>query len=140
VSFSLDTNFVVSLLFVDAHTPRVFAWLAASSRQMHVSDWAASELFAVIRRRLRAGQIPADVASAALSEFDVFAATRARQLPLSAAAGVLAASLARDPALKLSAADSLHLALSGLEGHCLVTFDRRLADAARMRGYLFEIP
>lgn len=140
MSFSLDTNFVVSLLFVDAHTTRVFAWLGASSGEMHVSDWTATELFALVRRRLRAGLIAADVASAALNEFDVFTATRAKRLPRSAAAGALAASLAREPALKLSAADALHLALSADGGHCLVTFDARLADAAKARGYRVEVP
>ena len=49
-----------------------------------------------------------------------------------------AAALARDPALKLSAADALHLALCGEGGHSLVTFDLRLIEAARVRGYSVE--
>jgi predicted nucleic acid-binding protein len=42
--------------------------------------------------------------------------------------------------LKLSAADALHLALSSEAGHCLITFDTRLAEAAHSRGYEVEVP
>jgi predicted nucleic acid-binding protein len=140
VSYCLDTNFLVSILFDDAHTARAFAWLERVPEPIYVSDWAAAELFALIHRRARAGVFGADVASAALLEFEGFAGTRARRLWHSSAAGALAALLARDPALKLSAADALHLALSADGGHCLVTFDSRLAEAARTRGLNCEIP
>lgn len=82
--------------------------------------------------------IAVDVAAAALIEFDTFMAGRAQRLPQSPSAGVLAANLARDPALKLSAADALHLALAAIDGLSLVTFDDRLADAAKARGYRVE--
>lgn len=64
----------------------------------------------------------------------------ARNVCRTPASGALAALLARDPGLKLSAADALHLALSAEGGHCLVTFDVRLIEAARARGYSSEIP
>ena len=73
-------------------------------------------------------------------DFDDFAGNRSQRLSLSPAAGALAAALTRDPALKLSAADALHLALSADGGHCLVTFDARLAESARTRGLRAEIP
>lgn len=136
--FSLDTSFLVSILFIDAHTARAFAWLGAGGGDIRVSDWAATELFALVHRRVRGGLITADVAAAALTDFDAFMAGRARRLPQSSAAGVLAASLARDAALKLSAADALHLALAAIDGLGLVTFDDRLADAAKARGYRVE--
>jgi predicted nucleic acid-binding protein len=140
VSYCLDTNFLVSILFVDAHTARAFAWLEHVDEPFYVSDWVAVEFFALIHRRARAGLLSADVAAAALIDFDEFAGNRSRRLSLSPAAGALAAALARDPALKLSAADALHLALSADGGHCLVTFDSRLAEATRTRGFSAEIP
>ena len=140
MSYCLDTNFLVSILFVDSHTASAFAWLERVPEPIYVSDWAAAELFALIHRRPRAGLLSADVAGAALLDFDDFAGNRARRLSHSAAAGALAAVLARDPALKLTAADALHLALSADGGHCLVTFDSRLAEAARTRGFSTEIP
>ncbi len=140
MSYCLDTNFLVSILFPDAHTPRAFAWLARLPQPIYVSDWAATELFALVRRRMRAGHLEAEVADASLLEFEAFAGRRAQRLSQSASAGALAAQLARDPALKLSAADALHLALSAGGAHCLVTFDLRLAEAARVAGFSVEIP
>ena len=140
MSYCLDTNFLVSILFVDTHTASAFAWLEHVREPIYVSDWAAAEFFALIHRRARAGLLGADAAGAAIVDFDDFAGSRARRLSQSPAAGALAAALARDPALKLSAADALHLALSADGGHCLVTFDSRLAEAARKRGFHSEIP
>jgi predicted nucleic acid-binding protein len=140
VSYCLDTNFLVSILFVDVHTAPAFAWLERGPEQFYVSDWAATELFALVQRRVRGGFLKEDIAAAALLEFDAFAGSRARRLPLSASIGALAAHLARDPGLKLSAADALHLALGADGGHCLVTFDLRLAEAAGARGFAVEIP
>jgi predicted nucleic acid-binding protein len=80
------------------------------------------------------------VADAALLEFQAFAERRAERLSQCASAGALAAQLARDAALKLSAADALHLALSTEGPHGLVTFDLRLAEAAQAAGFSAEIP
>ena len=81
-----------------------------------------------------------EVAEAALVEFEAFAGSRAQRLPQSAPACAHAAELTRDPELKLSAADALHLALIAEGRHCLVTFDARLADAALAGGFRAEIP
>lgn len=47
---------------------------------------------------------------------------------------ILAESLVRDFATKLSAPDALHLALASNRGYRLATFDTRLAEAATIRG------
>ncbi len=135
MSFYLDTNFVYSILFADAHTPRAFGWLGVNPSQLHVGDWVATELFALVNRRARSGLVAQDLAKAALADFDAFVSSKAQSLALSPSAGALAATLARDPLLKLSAADALHLASAADGGHVLVTFDVRLADAARTRAY-----
>jgi predicted nucleic acid-binding protein len=101
---------------------------------------AATEFFALAHRWVRAGLIRAEIANAALLDFDAFVGSRTRRLSQSPAAGALAALLARDSGLKLSAADALQLALSAEGGHRLVTFDVRLAEAARARSFGFEIP
>lgn len=140
MSYCLDTSFLVSIFFTDAHSGRAFAWLEHASEPICVSDWAETEYFALTHRRVRAGLLSADIANAALLDFDAFAGGRARRLSQSPAAGSLAALLARDSELKLSAADALQLALSVEGGHRLVTFDVRLADAARVRGFGVEVP
>ena len=50
---------------------------------------AATELFALVRRRARAGLIAPDVAAAALIDFDTFMASRARRLLPSNRQGLL---------------------------------------------------
>ena len=136
----LDTSVLLSLLFADAHTARAFHWLSRQADLLFVSHWAEAELFAVLNRRVRSGALARDTAEGVAREFDNFIDGRAARLPVSPAAGARAAMLARDPALKLSAADALPLALSSEAGHRLVTFDLRLAEAARLRGYDAEIP
>ena len=140
MSYYLDTSFLVSILFDDAHTDGAFGWLERGPTELHFSDWGMTELFALVQRKVRAGQLDARVAALTLIEFDIFAVSRATRLPLSAGVGALAAILARDSGLKLSAADALHLALSADGDHRMVTFDLRLAEAARARGYAVEIP
>jgi predicted nucleic acid-binding protein len=140
VSHCLDTSFLVSFLFPDSHTASAFAWLERLPRTVYISDWAATEFFALIRRRIRAGLVNPGIAEAGLLEFEAFAGSRAQHLSQSASTGAHAAELVRDPELNLSAADALHLALSAAGGHCLVTFDARLAEAARAAGFLAEIP
>jgi uncharacterized protein len=139
VSYCLDTSFLVSVLFPDSHTSRAFAWLEGLPRTVYVSDWAATEFFALVHRRIRGG-LDREVAEAALLEFEAFASSRAQRLSQSAPAGAHASELGRDTELKLSAADALHLALSAGGRHCLVTFDARLAEAARAAGFRAEIP
>jgi hypothetical protein len=46
--------------------------------------------------------------------------------------------LQRDPMLKLSAADALHVARSAEGEHCRVTFDVRMVEAANGRRFKIE--
>ena len=65
MSYCLDTNILISLFFVDAHPARAFAWLERCAEPVWVSDWAATEFFALAHRWVRAGLLEADVANAA---------------------------------------------------------------------------
>jgi hypothetical protein len=118
--------------FVDAHSVRAFAWLERVAVPICLSDWAATEFLALAHRRARAGLPDADVANAALLDFDAFAGSRARRLPQTAASGALAALLARDPALKLSARRCASPRAQRRR--------RPLREAARGRGSNVEVP
>ncbi len=80
MSFCLDTNVLVSIFFADAHSTRAFAWLERVAEPICISDWAATEFFALAHRRVRAGVLGADAANAALRDFDAFAGNRAQRL------------------------------------------------------------
>ncbi len=130
----LDTNAIYSFIFQDAHSVAIQRWLAESSAQLFTSDWTETEFAALVNRRARAGGLTGAAAKTGIADFDDFVDKRSISLRLSPSVGSLSALLARDPDLKLSAADALHLAVCAVNDCRLVTFDVRLADAARMRG------
>jgi predicted nucleic acid-binding protein len=140
VSFYLDTNAIYAFIFADAHSTRIDHWLVRQSAPIVVGDWVKAEFYALVWRRVRGGGLKADAAAIGITDFDTFVTSKAQGLALSPSAGALAANLARDPLLKLSAADALHLASAADGSHVLVTFDARLADAAKARVYPVEIP
>lgn len=140
MSFYFDTNAIYSLTFSDAHTSRVYVWLQRQSAKLIVGDYAKAEFHALVGRRLRGGGLTSLAASLGVADFDAFVARRAQTLALAPSAGKLAVDLARDPRLKLYAPDALHLACAAEGGHVLVTFDQRLAEAAKLCGYAVETP
>ena len=140
MSFYLDTNAIYSFIFADGHTARVYDWLQRQSAVLLIGDYVQIEFHALVGRRARGGGLMTHAASVGVADFDAFVQQRAKTLALSPSAGALAVELARDPQLTLSAPDALHLASAADAAHVLVTFDRRLADAARVRSYPVEIP
>jgi predicted nucleic acid-binding protein len=140
LSFYLDTNAIYSYIFEDSHSALIDRWIDRNRSGLVISDWVDTEFHALVHRRLRSGGLTGEAAHIGVADFDAFARERALRLPLTAASGAHAAMLARDPTLKLSAADALHLAVSAEGAHCLVTFDIRLAEAARAQGFAIEVP
>ena len=121
MTYYLDTNLVYSILFADAHTIRAFDWLRKTTNGLIVGDWTATEVFALVHRRVRSGLLIPSDAQAGLADFDTFVSRHAQSQGLSRSAGALAVNLARDPRLKLSAADALHPAAAADGGHVLVS-------------------
>jgi predicted nucleic acid-binding protein len=121
LSFYLDTNAVYSYIFEDAHSTRIDQWIDRNRTALVISDWLETEFCALVHRRLRDGGLTAEATRVGMADFDVLARERTLRLPL-------------------SAADALHLALSAESGHCLVTFDIRLANAAKALGFAVETP
>ena len=121
----LDTSALVKLVVAEAETAALLAWLEGRSGQPTSSDLARTELLRVVRRAApelleRARHVLDSVTLIALSTetFEV--------------AGRLAPAAMRS-------LDSLHLAAAlrlGDDLDALVTYDDRLADAARLNGAL----
>ena len=140
MSFYLDTNVIYSFIFGDSNSVRAEIWLHNPSSSIVIGDYVRAEFHALVGRRLRGGGLTSLAASLGVADFDAFVARRARTLALTPSAGKLAVDLARDPRLKLYAPDALHLACAAEGGHVLVTFDQRLAEAAKICGYAVETP
>jgi predicted nucleic acid-binding protein len=133
VTVYLDASFVVSLFVTDVHTERADRWIADLKEEAIVSELCALEFAASVSRRVRMGRMTVRAAEEALTDFDDWRGRSTFSLPIDEADTGLAASLVRDFATKLAAADALHLAAAINARARLVTFDSRLITAARMR-------
>jgi predicted nucleic acid-binding protein len=134
VSFYLDASVLVSFFVSDAHSPAADAWIDRAPNDIVVSDFAKVEFAAVMSRLVRMGAIDHSAANEALTDCDLWTASATRSVRLQSRDVALADRLVRDFTTLLAAPDALHLAIASNRGHTLITFDQRLADAARMRG------
>lgn len=140
MTYYLDTSAVYSYIFEDANSAAIDKWFESAKETLTLSDWAEAESVALVNRRLRSADLAIEAAVAGLADFDLFAREHTVRCCMSGPVGARAAALARDPLPKLSAADARRLALSADGDHRLVTFDQRLANAARARGFAFDMP
>jgi|APMI01.1.fsa_nt_gi predicted nucleic acid-binding protein len=132
--FYLDASAVVPLILRDAHTERMTDWIAEEPGDILVSDFAALELSSVVSRQVRMGALSDEDGRKAIDLYEEWSHASTTQTSIGSADMALAENMVRDFATKLAAADSLHLAASINLGATLVTFDQRLAQAAKGRG------
>lgn len=139
MSFYLDTSFLIAVLADEPLSDASRAWLKAVDAPTIVSTFAALEFAASTARFVRTGRMAEDGARQMLARFDEFRAA-------SASYGHdnldyrRADELVRDFTTKLAAPDALHLACVINIGATLVTFDQRLAEAAKGRGVAVTTP
>jgi predicted nucleic acid-binding protein len=140
VTHYLDTSVVVALLLTDVHSSRAEAWLIHTKPILMVSDFCAVEFAAVISRRVRMSGLSPEHASLALDKLDHWLSHPVHLLRGTPEQMALAGQIVRDFTTKLSAPDAIHLAIARDLGATLVTFDGRLAEAARRHVVPVTIP
>jgi len=133
VSRYLDANAIIGLLTADPLTPRVRALLAQNTDPLIISDFAAAEFTAVVGRKMRSAMITRQHALDAIALLDQWRA-RVTRVELDAADVARADRFLRRLDLPLQAPDAVHVAIAQRLGVTLVTFDRRMAAAARTLG------
>jgi predicted nucleic acid-binding protein len=139
--FYLDTSAIVPLFLQDPHEEAMRIWLREEPRHVVLSDFAAAEFVGVVARFFRTRELTESMALKALSRFDNWRAHSV--MPRVTSLGDVGACerLVRDFKLKLNVPDALHLALVMTDGLPLVTFDQRLASAARaVRHPVVQVP
>ena len=129
VAFYLDTAALVKLVVAEQETPALRAWLGVADRDPVSCDLARTELMRAVRRAAPDRVVQARAVLDALTLLEVTTAVFEE-------AGRL------DPAVVRSL-DAIHLAAAlslgdDLEG--LVTYDERLAEAARANGVAVVAP
>jgi hypothetical protein len=129
----LDTNTIIGLLTNDPLTPRVNALVRQGFGPVIISDFAAAEFSGVIGRKMRTGVITRQYALDALAALDQLS-VRVSRVRLEADDIPRADGFLRRLDLPLQTPDAIHIAIAQRLGATLVTFDRRMATAARMLG------
>lgn len=129
----LDTNAIIGLLTADPLSARVGAVLRQSTDPLIFSDFAATEFSSVVGRKVRAGTVALQHARDALAILDQWSNRVARVELVSGDISVADAFLRRLD-LPLLAPDAIHIAIAQRLRATLVTFDRRMASAARALG------
>lgn len=136
----LDTSAVAPMFVPDGHSDAMREWLARKAQPLVISDFGAAEFAAAVGRLLRMGELRAADTNAVLSRFDRWRADQV-SVRLTTANDIAACDrLVRDFRLKLGAPDALHLAIAITIDAPLVTFDHRLARAARRVGHPVAVP
>lgn len=134
----LDTNLLVSLLVGDALIPRATDAMSRLTGDLVVSDFAVAEFTAVIGRLVRIGQLDDAAGQSRLATFDVWVPQSALLVSALAADIATATTMLRQFDLNLRAPDALHIAMARRLDATLVTFDRRMEQAARSLGVATE--
>lgn len=126
-----DTSALVKLVVPEPETAALRAWIGSARVELAASDLVRAELIRAVRR----------------SDADPGAAARARDLLarltlLPATADIMDRAALLDP-VSLCSLDAVHLASALLLGDSLesvVTYDERLAEAARVAGLSVAAP
>ena len=129
MAFYLDTAALVKLVVAEQETPALRAWLGVADRDPVSCDLARTELMRAVRRAASDRVVQARAVLDALTLLEVTTAV------FEEAGRLNPAGVRSLDAIHLAAALSLGDDLEGL-----VTYDERLADAARANGVAVVAP
>ncbi|MBP6014923.1 MAG: type II toxin-antitoxin system VapC family toxin [Alphaproteobacteria bacterium] len=128
----LDASVLIPLFIDEARTGEAHGALAG--RILIVSDFAMAEFSSGIARRARMGDISEIDAESVFATFDTWIARAAQRESLAAGDVHAALGLVRRLDLALRTPDAVNIAVAQRCGAALLTFDAKLAAAARSLG------
>ena len=138
MTWYLDASVMLPILLKGPASAVVDALMATGEQELWVSDFAAAEVASALSRLVRTGRLQASDGETGLADFDVWRAAMTRVAEIRAVDVRLAGVYVRRFDLALRVPDALHLAIARRLDVALVTFDRRLANAARELGIAVE--
>jgi uncharacterized protein len=134
VSLYLDASVIVALLTNDIFTSRADAYIRGHPDILIVSDFAGAEFASVVARRVRTHEVTEPIARVAFARLDAWR-VRNTELAETTTSDVVAATRAlRRLDLTLRTADALNIAIAQRIDATLMTFDEKMAVAARALG------
>lgn len=130
----LDASVLVALFTNDPLTARAETFMRANPWVLIVSDFAAAEFSSVIARHVRTKDIKKEDARTAFSNFDIWTVRTTKRARISTADITAAEVLLRRIDLGLRTPDAINIAMAQRMQTTLVTFDKKMAAAARSVG------
>lgn len=135
VDLLLDASYVVALLTLEPSSERAVDFALRLSAPAIASDLTAAEYASAISRRVRMRELTRQQGQFALETFDDWS-DKARWVAVSANDIAIATGFLRRLDLPLRTADAIHIAMARRLAAALVTFDLRMAEAARALGVM----
>jgi predicted nucleic acid-binding protein len=136
----IDPNILVALLTPEPFSGRAEHFLQQDIEPLVVSNFAAAEFSSAVARRVRMREYRAEQAGIALAGFDAWLVPMADLVEIIAADIAPATTYLRRLDLSLTTPDALHIAVARRLDATLVTFNRQMADCARMLGMAVVTP
>ena len=135
MKYYIDTSALVSVIAQEADAFRMRDWLDSNAGgSLIIGDWVETEFSAALSIKMRNRQIDQESRAAALGEFARLARESFEILPVLRSHFRAATRFANVPALGVRAGDALHLAIAADIGATIITYDRRMAEAAPVLG------
>jgi predicted nucleic acid-binding protein len=134
VNLYLDASVIVALLTNDVFTSRADAYIRSRTPLLIVSDFAGAEVASVIARRVRTREVSEQTARIAFAELDAWTIRNAERVEMTTADVMAATHALRRLDLTLRTADALNIAIAQRVDATLMTFDEKMAVAARALG------
>lgn len=134
----LDASFLVALFANDVFSAHAEQFLETEEPLLLVSDFACAEFASAVAKRVRMGQFGRNEGRLALSNFDAWLPQAALPVSMTSADIKVAEAYLRRLDLTLRTADALHIVIVQRIGATLLTFDKKMAECARVLGVPVE--
>ena len=132
----LDASVIVALLTSDVFTSRADVYIRANVPILVVSDFAELEFASVIARRVRTREVTKQTARSVFAELDGWIIRNTERVETTTADVKAATRAVRRLDLTLRTADALNISVAQRIDATLMTFDDKMAVAARALGVI----
>jgi len=131
----VDTSALVPVFIQEPKSEAVIAWLESSGARLAISEWSLVEFASAASIKVRSGRLTASLARDARARVDDFAKKHCLVALPGQQEYRRAAEWAGNDALKLRAADALHLAIAdSLRAEAILCLDDSMIESATSLG------
>lgn len=131
MSFYLDTSFAVAAFTAEEKTYLAQDWIGQhADQELYISDWTRTEFSSALSIKIRTEALSIANRAKVLADWHMFETGSLGHIGVISEDFLTATRFADRYDLSLRASDALHLAVAYRAGLSLVTFDKRMREAA----------